>query len=80
MARIKWNIKGFQELRKSVGVQKRLDKEGDGIAASATGEYVVKTDVGRNRARTAVITADAETIRENSKNSALLRALNSKGA
>lgn len=77
--KIKWNIKGFKQLRTSLAVQQRLDKEGEGIASSASGEYVVKTEAGKNRARTAVITADAETIRINSKNSDLLRALSSRG-
>lgn len=77
--KIKWNIKGFKELRTSLPVQKTLDKAGDDIAGSASGNYVVKTEAGKNRARTAVITADIETIRSNSKSSDLLRALSSRG-
>lgn len=73
--RFKWNIKGFKELRKSAEVQKRLEKDGKSIASKAEGNYVVKTDAGSTRARTAVITEDIETIRANSKNNDLLRAL-----
>lgn len=77
--KIKWNIKGFKQLRTSLPVQKLLDKTGDDIAGSASGNYVVKTEAGKNRARTAVITADIETIRANSKSSDLLRALSGRG-
>ena len=76
---IKWNIKAFQQLRRSAGVKNRLKSEAESIARSAGSGYVVNTGEGKTRSRASVITGDYDSIRDNSKNNTLLRALGNRG-
>ena len=76
---IKWNIKAFEQLRRSAGVKNRLKSEAESVARSAGSGYVVNTGEGKTRSRASVITGDYDSIRDNSKNSTLLRALGNRG-
>lgn len=78
MARIKWNIKGFQQLRRSPGIKARLKKEADQVRDASGSGYVTQTGEGKTRSRAAVITGDHESARDNSDNNTLLK--NLKGA
>lgn len=72
--KIKWRIEGFREIRLSAQglvedlAQKVADDCGDGYEA-------VSTESPRNRARAAVVTADAHAMADNARNQTLLRAL-----
>lgn len=75
--KIRWRLAGFREIRTLSGVQAELDRRADAIATSAGPGYVTstRTSAGRGRARTAVITGDAASIRDNARNHTLVRAL-----
>lgn len=78
--RFKWDIKGFQKLRRSAEVKARLKKEADSVAQSAGDGYEVNVGEGKTRSRASVVTATPEAIRNESKNSSLLRAFSNRGA
>lgn len=79
MAQMKWNFKAFEQIRRLPGVKAALKAEVDAIAASAGPGYVSHVDEGKTRSRGSVVTGDAKAIRDNSKNSTLLRALQARG-
>lgn len=71
--RIKWNMKGFKELRKSRPVMSDLiDRAGDIADASGDG-YDVSPFTGKNRARVTVMAVTAESRDDNARNNTLLR-------
>ena len=81
--RIKWNVKGFYDLRREPGVVRDLESRAERIASSAEatghGGYETSSQQGarkpQGRWRTTVITADAQAQRETAKNQHLLRNL-----
>lgn len=75
MARIKWNVKAFRELRLEPGVIADLGERAEAIANVAGPGYEASTFEGRNRGRASVITGDFSAIRDNAKNQTLLRSL-----
>ena len=78
MARVVLNHKGFDELLKSPEVQADLRRRAEAIAAAADGgggRHVVRTEVGKKRARAAVITADAQAMLTEARTQNLTRAL-----
>lgn len=77
--RIKWNVRAFEDIRRSAGVKARLKREADAVASASGRGYVVQTGEGKSRSRAAVIAATPEAARDNSKNNTLLRSLSSRG-
>lgn len=77
--RIKWNIKAFEQLRRSAGVKDRLKKEADAVASASGKGYIVQTGEGQTRSRAAVIAGTAGAARDNSKNNTLLKNLMNRG-
>lgn len=75
MARIKWNVKAFRELRLEPGVIADLGERAEAIADAAGPWYEASTFEGRNRGRASVITGDFGAIYDNAKNQTLLRSL-----
>ena len=81
--RIKWNVKGFYDLRREPGVVRDLESRADRIAsaarASGDGRYETSSVQGAKRPqgrwRTTVITADAKAQRETARTQHLLRHL-----
>lgn len=73
--RIRWNIKGFQQVRRLDGVKDRLKRESDKVASRAGDGYEVNVGEGKTRSRASVVTATPDAMRNESKNSSLLRAL-----
>ena len=75
---IKWRLRGFEELRRTSEVKAELARHAERIAA-ACGKpgYRAVTSEGRTRSRAAVVTTDAESIRDNARNQTLLRAMDS---
>lgn len=72
--RIVWRIAGFKELR--LKAQPLVDEIAQSVAESAGEGYLaVSTETPRNRARSAVVTADAHAMADNARNQTLLRAL-----
>lgn len=74
--RIKWNIKGFEAIRRLPGVEAELQSEVDRVKR-ATGDtgYVGGVEAGKTRSRGYVVTASREARDDNSRNHTLLRAL-----
>lgn len=77
--RFKWNIKGFQRLRRSAGIKQKLKSEADSLRDTAGEGYRVRTGEGKTRSRATVITGTADARREESENSSLLRAVGAEG-
>lgn len=77
--KISWNNKAFSEILKGQDTLKMVDVEARKVASRAAsyspGRYEASSMVGKNRARSSVITADAKAIRENARNNTLLRSL-----
>lgn len=73
--KIRWNIAGFQEIRRSAGVEGRLQEEVSRVLGSVGGHYSGGVEPGRTRSRGYVVTSTPEAIRDNAANHTLLRAL-----
>jgi hypothetical protein len=61
---VKINRAGIRDILRSDGVLKDLERRAEAVAAASSGAdltYEVRSDVGRNRARAAVIAAGART-------------------
>ena len=77
--RIKWNNKGFYDLRREPGVVQDLERRARAVKEAAGEGYEVGSIQGarnpQGRWRTSVITADYKSQKDNAKNDTLLRAL-----
>lgn len=72
------NAKGIRELLRSPSVAADLKRRADNVAAAAGGdglEYHVHSEVGKNRARAAVVTGDARTAAVEARDHRLARAI-----
>ena len=77
--RFEWKRGVFKELRTMPATERELKKAADSVADSAGDGYESLLGDGKTRSRASVVTASADAMRNESKNSSLLRALNSKG-
>lgn len=75
----RWNIDGFKQLRRSTEIKARLKREADAIANSAGDGYVPSVGEGKTRSRGSVVTGTPDAMRNEKKNSSLLRALSNRG-
>lgn len=76
--KIKWNIHGFEELRRSAGVEAALKAEVEkikGRAGGASAGYAGDVEPGRTRSRGYVVTTTGDAIRREARDHTLLRAL-----
>ena len=75
MARIVWNRRGFEALRRHPAVAADLRRRADRIAAQAGDGFVAQSGQGRTRARAAVIAVSYQARRRSSTDNVLVRAL-----
>lgn len=61
--RIKWRVKGFQELRKSSAVQADLAARAERVAAASGEGFEARSGEGRTRARASVVTTTVQAMR-----------------
>lgn len=78
--RVKWNLKGFAELRNSPEIRAELDRRASKIAHAAGEGFTrrqakVGTKGRRRRARASVGTTDAASRRKQSRENVLQRAI-----
>lgn len=75
--KIKHHPKGYRQLLTAPAVAADLERRAEAIAtaANAAGSHVVRSEIGRNRARAAVITADVEAMKAEARNRNLTRAV-----
>lgn len=73
--RIKWNIKGFEELRRSPGVAADIDARAARVAAAAGKGYVASPYEGKSRHRASVFTQTPRAMVDSKRNNTLLRAI-----
>lgn len=73
---IKWNMRGFRELRFDPAVKAEILARGERMAAAAGDGYVADPYDGRNRPRVSVRTDNFAAMRDNAKNNTLLRSIN----
>lgn len=80
MSRLKfrWARGAMTRLRRTSDIEEAVKKIADGVASSAGEGYESSSQKGPGRARASVITATPDAMRKESKNSNLLRALNSR--
>lgn len=74
---VKHNSKGYAELLKHPNVLADLERRAEAIAATANSEglHVVRSEIGPNRARAAVITGDIQAMRAEANHHNLTRAV-----
>lgn len=72
---IRWNLKGFEEVRRMPGVEDRLQAEVSRILGSLDGDYEGGVEPGASRSRGYVVTTSGDSIRDEAENHTLLRAL-----
>lgn len=78
MAKIKWRVKGFKEIRMEPKVLEDLDERARAIARQANQSspgYFPSSQFGKRRSRASVITGDVESMADNARNQTLLRSL-----
>lgn len=75
MARIVWNLTGFEALRRSPGVAADLRRRADAIAEACGDGFVAESGQGRTRARAEVIAASGRARRVNARDNTILRNL-----
>lgn len=75
MARIKWRLKGFEELRRAPGVRADLKTRAERIAAAAGEGYEPFVTEGKSRSRGAVVTTTNAAKRDSARNNSLIRSL-----
>lgn len=76
MARIKWNRKAFEELRRMAAIEAALREEVEKALDKVGREhYAGGVERGKSRSRGYVVTTDAEGIEQESEEQSLLRAL-----
>ena len=75
MARIVWNLTGFEALRRSPGVAADLRRRADAIAEACGDGFVAESGQGRTRARAGVIAASGRARRVNARDNTILRNL-----
>ena len=73
--RLRFNRKGFDELLKSDEVLADLKRRAEAIARAAGPGHGVRSEVGRNRARAAVVTETYDAMRAEAEDRALTRAI-----
>lgn len=75
--RVKWHIKNWRALRNSAEVRGDLDQRASRIAAAAGDGFTRRqAKVGKNRARASVGTNSWESMKRQSEDNVLQRALN----
>jgi len=77
--RFKWAHRSLPKLRTTPEVVHAIMKVAKDVAQSAGDGYETADETGHTRARGRVYTATADAMRNESKNSSMLRALNNKG-
>lgn len=76
MAKIKWNLKGFEQVRRLPKVGALIDHEVQAVLDEVGRDgYDGGVEPGRTRTRGYVVTKNADGIRDNSENASLVRAL-----
>jgi hypothetical protein len=73
--RVVLNRRNIRALLKSEAVRADLERRAENIAAAAGPGHIVDSQIGRNRARAAVITATAEAMRAEATDRNLTRAI-----
>lgn len=61
--RVKWRVKGFQELRKSGAVLAELTERAERVAAASGDGFEARSGEGRTRARASVVTTTVKAMR-----------------
>lgn len=73
--KIRWNIRGFEDVRRLPGVEAKIRAEVDEVLAQAGEGYVGGVEPGRTRTRGYVVTATGDAIRREAQDHNLLRIL-----
>lgn len=73
--RVVLNRKNVRELLRSEAVRRDLERRAQNIAAAAGPGHIVDSQIGRNRARAAVITATFDAMRAEARDRNLTRAI-----
>jgi hypothetical protein len=76
---IKWNLKGFEEIRRMPEVEDLLQAEVSRVLAEVNGDYDGGVESGASRSRGFVVTTSGDAIRQESEEHTLLRAISSGG-
>lgn len=75
MARIRWKVAGFEQLRRSPELEAALQDEVDRVLGAGGAGYAGGVEAGSTRSRGYVVTATPEAIRDNAQRHTLLTLL-----
>lgn len=75
MVRIRWNMQGFENVRRLPDVQKRVDWHSENIARSAGRGFVASSQQGKTRYRAIVYPETFSAMYRNKRDNALIKAL-----
>jgi|GEM_PF-1212702 len=73
--RIRWRLKGFEEIRRLPGIKERIYKEAQSIATDAGGGYEAFIGEGKTRSRASVVTTGFAAMLDNNRHNTLNRIL-----
>ena len=74
-AKIKFRLKGFEEIRRLPKTKSALKSSADRIAAASGEGFEALEGEGKTRSRASVVTTSVEAINSNRKNNTILRNL-----
>lgn len=72
-AKVKYNMKAFEEIRRLPKTKSTLESSGSKIAEACGDGYEMRSGEGKTRSRASVLTTNAKAMRDNRKNNTLLR-------
>lgn len=75
--KVRLNRSGVRDLLRSADVRADLERRAARIKAASGSGYETDSEIGKNRARASVRTADMRSIRDNAKHNTLIRAMDS---
>lgn len=75
MAKIKWNLRAFEEIRRAPGVQADLAARAARVESAAGDGHASGVEPGKTRARGYVVTVTYDAVRRNARYHSLLKAL-----
>lgn len=78
-SKIKWRVKGFEEVRRLPGVKAELSQIAESMADSLGDGFVAEVGEGKTRSRAAVIAASTRARRRNARDNTILRELGARG-
>ena len=73
--KVRWNMRGFEQVRRLPGVKDKVEEVGNGLAHRAGPGYVASFRHGRTRYRGIVFAKTYRAMKDNARNNTLVKTL-----